>query len=277
MNIPYSSQIFYIVCKLVADKEEHRRINFLSGIHESVSKKSKALNHGKENEEPSAISDPSTCQDLVLGQVNGGADCMPNEPKQNCSICAPASAMSENSFSQSTEGSSGDSHEDDSLAIVPVQKLEASSSSISLLIRELPELRPGWPLLRRTILPDRKTSTGSLVQQISVVQWAMRLPSRNLPSDANLDTKESRCDRDEDRSTNLNSESGAIVLVGTENASPPPSPSSSSTELPKELEGLHEKYSATCRLFKYEELCLATSNFMPGLYSYILVSDKLCP
>lgn len=208
----------------------------------------------------------------MLEPVNGGADCMGSEPKQNCSICAPASAMPENSCSQSIEGSSGDGHEDNSLAIVPVQKLEASSSSTSLLIRELPELRPGWPLLRRAILPDRQTSTRSSVRQISVVQWAMRLPSRNFQSAASLDAKESTCDGDEDRSTNLDSQSGAIVLLGTENASAPPSPSRSSTELPKELEGLHEKYSATCRLFKYEELCLATSNFTAGLFSSTLVS-----
>lgn len=246
------------------EKEEHRRNGLLGGIHQSVSKKSKAINHGKANEEPSTICDPSACQSLELGLVNGGTDCKESEPKQICSICAPLSAMPENSCSQSIEGSSGDSHhEDDSLAIVPVQKLEASSSSISLLIRELPELRPGWPLLRRAILPDRQTSTKSSVRQISVVQWAMRLPSRNFPSAASLDNIESSCDGDEDLSTNLDGESGAIVPVGTENASAPPSPSRSSTKLAKELEGLHEKYSATCRLFKYQELFSATSNFMP--------------
>ncbi|CBI18962.3 unnamed protein product, partial [Vitis vinifera] len=219
------------------EKEEHRRNGLLGGIQQSVSKKSKALNHGKVNEEPSTICDPSACQSLELGL---------------------------NSCSQSIEGSSGDSHhEDDSLAIVPVQKLEASSSSISLLIRELPELRPGWPLLRRAILPDRQTSTKSSVRQISVVQWAMRLPSRNFPSAASLDNIESSCDGDEDLSTNLDGESGAIVPVGTVNASAPPSPSRSSTKLAKELEGLHEKYSATCRLFKFQELFSATSNFMP--------------
>lgn len=223
-------------------------------------KKSKAINHGKENEVPLPICDLSTCQGLDLGLGNGNSDCKESEPKRNCLICAPASAMPADSCGQQSieEGSSGDSHGDDSLAIVPVQKLEASSSSVSLLIRELPELRPGWPLLRREILPDQKTSTKSSVRQISVVQWAMRLPSRNSPS--------ASFDADEDRSTNLDSESGAIVPVGTNNASSPPSPSCSPTNLPKELEGLHEKYSAVCRLFKYQELLSATSNFMPGLF-----------
>ncbi|EEF46074.1 ATP binding protein, putative [Ricinus communis] len=39
--------------------------------------------------------------------------------------------------------------------------------------------------------------------------------------------------------------------------------SSSVVGLPEELKGLHERYSSSCRLFSYEELCSATSNFMP--------------
>lgn len=54
---------------------------------------------------------------------------------------------------------------------------------------------------------------------------------------------------------------GALVPIDAGTFSKPCSPSNS-TDLPDELEGFHEKYSATCRLFTYQELVQATSNFM---------------
>ncbi|NP_001238713.1 protein kinase family protein [Glycine max] len=104
------------------------------------------------------------------------------------------------------------------LAIVPVQTNDAAS-------------KPGWPLLRKTIVSDRKCSQRSLLCQISVVQWAMHKSGALVPVDAEIGTA--------------------------------PSTEHNSRSIPKELEGLHEKYSSTCRLFKYQELVLATSNFLP--------------
>ncbi|KAE9446520.1 hypothetical protein C3L33_21594, partial [Rhododendron williamsianum] len=156
---------------------------------------------------------------------------------------------------QSTESSTsgdGDGEQDNSMALVTVQKVEDEPSSISLLITEMPERKFGWPLLRRAFLPDR---------QISVVQWAMQLPSRNCFLSAY--SKQSTCNQQEDQSSELDGESGAIVLVGADTLSAPSSPSSSRS-IPEELEGLHEKYSSTCRLFKYQELLRATSNFIPA-------------
>lgn len=101
-----------------------------------------------------------------------------------------------------------------------------------------------------------------------MVQWAMRLPSRYFTlSIENLTRKDDDLDQDHDHDQDqcvLDGETGAIVLVGNETVSVPSSPDCLSRCLPEELEGLHEKYSATCRLFKFKELESATSNFIQG-------------
>ncbi|KAL3621805.1 hypothetical protein CASFOL_034291 [Castilleja foliolosa] len=148
-----------------------------------------------------------------------------------------------------------DHNKDNSMAIVPVYKVEAASSSISLLLRELPETKPGWPLLRRAIISNKKSLYNS---QISVVQWALRLPDRYCLSIENSN----RADNDFSGRGQLDGESGAIVTIGNEIYSVPTSPDRISGS--EELEGLQEKYAATCRIFKFHELVNATFNFLPG-------------
>ncbi|XXG39395.1 hypothetical protein AAC387_Pa01g0361 [Persea americana] len=143
---------------------------------------------------------------------------------------------------------------DGSLALVPVQTMEAASSSISLLMRELPELRPGWPLLRRAVLPERQSSERSTAKKISVVQWAMRLPTRHSTAAVHPDHKTMNR-----AVASLDGGSGAIVPVG--DVVSPKSDDMELKNLPKEFEFLHEMYSSTCRLFSYQELQSATSNF----------------
>lgn len=242
--------------------EDHRRSGFLSVINWSLSKSSKVLTEGNTNMGRKAIYDQDTCRNLEQGLVDFGSNSMESFQKQKCSVCASASLLSNDSCNHLGEESSGDGGEDNSLALVPVQTVEASSSSISLLIRELPELRPGWPLLRRAILLDHQPSDCTAVQKISVVQWAMRLPSREIPSTLVSDHKQGSCYQEADKPFTLDGESGAIVPVDTETVSST-SLSHSSSNLPKELEDLHDKYSSNCRLFTYQELLSATLNFIP--------------
>ncbi|KAM7507794.1 hypothetical protein LguiA_018247 [Lonicera macranthoides] len=240
--------------------EDHRRNGLLNVIQRSLSKNSKVLNDSNVN----------NCENLMLALVKANSECANSDEKRSCSICSAESLLPENN-SAGPEDPSGDGEEDNSMAIVP---LEASSSSISLLIREVPELRPGWPLLRRAISSKRLGLEGSSVQKISVVQWAMRIPRRSCLQITNLDEKRHSCECDEGeknvsyecdegQSGELNGENGAIVLVSNENVSTLSSPNRSSCSLPIELVNLHEKYVATCRLFKYKELLSATSNFRP--------------
>lgn len=242
--------------------EDHHRKSLLAAFQRSLSKNSKITNDSNAST-PAATSSQGNCEKMQLALVKAGYDFEESTPKKCCSICSPNSVLLDSNCSQPTDEDecSNDGHEDNSMAIVPVQKLEGSSSSISLLLRELPELRPGWPLLRRAILSNRQSSDGSSVRQISVVQWAMRLPSRGCLQITNSDEKHS-CESEKERSSELNGETGAMVLVGDENVSAS-SPHCKSRSLPIELEGLHDKYAATCRLFEYQELVSATSNFKP--------------
>ncbi|XVF64488.1 hypothetical protein PTKIN_Ptkin09bG0173700 [Pterospermum kingtungense] len=222
----------------------------------ALSKNSKVLSEGNANAETNLKSDGTKDKKLEEALVKASLE---SAPKQNCSICGSGDKLLVHSSCHLSAKESSDSDATDgdkSLAIVPVQKAEAASGSITMLIKQLPEIRPGWPLLRRAVLPDRQQQfpDRSSSRQISVVQWAMRLPSRRTLYLANSDPKQEGCDK--------YGESGAIVPVGLENVTAPPSPDHNSPNQPKEYEGLHEKYSATCRLFKYQELLAATSNFL---------------
>lgn len=252
---------------LYAGNEEYGPNSLMSMMMQGTwSKNSKVLNEGNAN---MSLKE----QDLEQSFAKAFLACTNNPVKQKCSICPPNPEFPDNSCRQSAEEPSGlggedkplalTGGEDNSLALVPVQKEVVACSSISMLIKELPELKPGWPLLRRATLSDRKAPDRSLVRQISVVQWALRLPSRHYSFSSNSDHKKVSCHQSEDQSSSLDSESGAIVPVGTETLTPPPD--YNSKRLPKELEGFHEKYSSTCRLFNYEELVSATSKFLTGL------------
>ncbi|KAF8377079.1 hypothetical protein HHK36_030452 [Tetracentron sinense] len=207
--------------------------------------------------------------------TNGGSQGVDNDHRRKSIFCAIRGLLSKNSKAAMAESNQRNhreamkqncknfpldtpcvhsGNEENSLALVPVQILEAGSSSISLLIQVFPELRAGWPILYREILPKRQASERSSVRKITVVQWEMQLPGRNSSDTVDTDQKQSCCIEDEDHCSNLNGDSGAIVPIGADAAS---------KSLPKELEDLHEKYSSTCRLFGYQELLSATSNFMP--------------
>ncbi|KAI4337864.1 hypothetical protein L6164_016233 [Bauhinia variegata] len=235
--------------------EHHRRNGLLASVHRTFNKSSKVLNddnagsHGKDS-----------CQNSAHSLAKIFLDSTETLQKKSCSVCAPTSSLPNTSCDQSAEESSGDDDNENPLAIVAVHNAEAAPSTTTLSVGELPQLKPGWPLLHRTILSDRKSAERSLVRKISVVQWAMRLPSRNL---SYHDHKQSNCDQGQGQSLGLDSESGAIVPVDAERGSASSSPDHNSRSIPKELEGLHERYSSTCRLFKYQELALATSNFLP--------------
>ncbi|KAI3685579.1 hypothetical protein L6452_34827 [Arctium lappa] len=232
----------------VGEKDHHKN-RFLSVIHRSLSSNPKLPDNGNVYDKCNQID----CKKLELALVKTKSDCITNGMKYNCSLCSPDSVL------PTTACVLEETSEDDEsfMALVPVKKLEASSSSR--------DLRPGWPLLRRAISSNRLSQDRSPVRQISVVQWAMRLPTRNLLQITNSDLSDDDIvDKEKDRSLDLNGENGAIVLVhGDEIQSDSGSQLSGEICLPEELEGLHEKYSGSCRLFRYQELVAATMNFKP--------------
>jgi hypothetical protein len=93
--------------------------------------------------------------------------------------------------------------------------------------RELPEVAAGWPLLRKDIMPASPECS-----EVSVVEWAMRLPSRCSP----------------------------LTPVG----SAAPVTEEVAEEVQEELASIREKYSSTYTMFSYRDLARITSNFSPG-------------
>ncbi|GAB2240060.1 hypothetical protein Droror1_Dr00020578 [Drosera rotundifolia] len=84
----------------------------------------------------------------------------------------------------------------------------------------------------------------------------MQLPSRNL-----LMSQTSTCSKDQGHEP---SNVTALLRVRSKNALQHSSSGNKSHSLPPELEELREKFFPACRLFQYQELQAATSNFAPG-------------
>ncbi|KAL3513729.1 hypothetical protein ACH5RR_026446 [Cinchona calisaya] len=253
---PSSSRI------IAKEIEHHHRNGLLNAIQRSLTKNNKEITDRNVAKGMTTFDSGTNLTLDHLASENAGSKYKDGSMKNGCPICSLGAVSENDQCTESAEESSCDGSKENSMAIVPLQKIEAASSSISLLMRELPEVRPGWPLLRRAILSNKRTSNNSSVRQTSVVQWALRLPSRHFLS---IDSNEKgrACNHDKDQSPKLDEKCGAIVPVGNGTLPAPASSEDISKALPKELEGLHEKYSATCRLFKYEELLSATSNFIP--------------
>ncbi|XP_055833291.1 protein kinase STUNTED [Solanum dulcamara] len=240
--------------------EHHHGNRLLSVIQRTLTKNSKVLNDstGLRSTNSCRQGGYQTLGEALLKAASASAE---NSLKQNCSVCSPDCPLSDNSCIQTHEEPSDNNRDDNSMAIVPVQRQESGSSSIALLIKDLPEVRPGWPLLHRAILSTRQAADTSSIRKLSVVQWALFLPTRRLLCIEDADRKDVQSADDESQAPAPDEESGAIVPVNHETMSSKSSPDNSPRTLPRELDGLHEKYSATCRLFKFQELLLATSSF----------------
>lgn len=237
--------------------EHHHGNRLLSVIQRTLTKNSKVLN------DSTGLRPTNSCREggyQTLGEalLKAASASAENSLRQNCSVCSPNCLLPDNSCTQTDEEPSDNNRDDNSMAIVPVQSQESGSSSITLLIKDLPEVRPGWPLLHRAILSNRQTADTLSIRKLSVVQWALCLPTRHLLCIEDADRRDLHSADDESQAPALD---GAIVPVNHKTTSSKSSPENSPRALPRELDGLHEKYSATCRLFKFQELLLATLNF----------------
>lgn len=70
----------------------------------------------------------------------------------------------------------------DQSLVVNAKMVEVRPSSISVLVRRLPDKRLGWPLLQRAVSASRQAPKDDGARKMSVVQWVMNLPNRALPS-----------------------------------------------------------------------------------------------
>ncbi|GAB4855702.1 hypothetical protein Ancab_024344 [Ancistrocladus abbreviatus] len=175
--------------------------------------------------------------------------------------CTPTSPWRDHSSNQLEELNS-ESGEDSPLALVPYHKPAPSSGELIAMDQEPSKLKLGWALLRWMFLPKHPSENKTSTKKASAVRHISKLPLQHSSTAIHPDEIHSNSAEKDDPLSSLNGENGAIVPVGS-TAAPPLSPNHGFNPLRKELEGLHEKYSSTCRLFTYQELVSATSNFTP--------------
>ena len=164
----------------------------------------------------------------------------------------PNTVLPDHLCTQCAEESLNGGNKENALALVPAKS------------KLWPESNPSWALLRRVFLPNQQRPDKSSLKK-SVMQWVLKLPSRQSLAAVYPDHRRNKSDRNEDNSLNLDGDNGAIVPF-SDIALSPSSPGYCLKSHSKELKELAEKYSSACRLFSYQELLLATSNFKPGLF-----------
>ncbi|KAJ6737282.1 hypothetical protein OIU85_019355 [Salix viminalis] len=175
----------------------------------------------------------------------------------------PHLLLPDDSGTQVSEESCWDGSDDNSWALVPIQTSKAPSNSDSNVSEASSESKKGWSFLRRVLFPKQQRTEKAQVKRLPVVKWVFRTPTRNSSSVVHPDQKQNISLADEDQNSNLEAENYAIVPMGPEVAWTPISPCHDLNGIPEELKDLRERYSSSCRLFSYEELAMATSNFIP--------------
>ncbi|CAG7904840.1 unnamed protein product [Brassica rapa] len=122
-----------------------------------------------------------------------------------------------------TTARASDRSEDDDDKCLKAKEIVSEKGSTTMLVRKQPEAIPGWPLLRRAFTSAAQPVTS---------HRPLKLPPRSSKQIGydSITTKKSSSDN-------------------------------SLRKPPKELEGLYERFSSACQVFKYKELVSATSNF----------------
>ncbi|CAM0950202.1 unnamed protein product [Alopecurus aequalis] len=110
--------------------------------------------------------------------------------------------------------------------------------------RELPEVAAGWPLLRKDIMPASPECS-----EVSVVEWAMRLPSR--------------CSTLTPVRSDKLSDHGATSQSRSDSAEPSWMTEEAAEQVQEELASIREKYSSMYTMFSYSDLAMITSDFSP--------------
>ncbi|KAI4317077.1 hypothetical protein L6164_024986 [Bauhinia variegata] len=176
---------------------------------------------------------------------------------RNCESCAQLTALQENSAIELTLVLSDDHEKEKSLALVPIQKLD-DVSKFSIVVQESNQSKPAWSRLHHAFLPKKQTQK-SFMRNTSIFQQAIRQPSWHSSALVHPDHKQTNIKQDDD--STLYGDRGAMVPLGSDSIAPPLC--RDLIGLPKELLGLLEKYSSSCRFYGFQELVSATANFLP--------------
>ncbi|KAG8089575.1 hypothetical protein GUJ93_ZPchr0011g28872 [Zizania palustris] len=218
---------------------------------------------------------PAGCSVIAVnnGKIVFHRDAVQQEPYNSASTMTETPRRSYRKLLSSMIGEKlRDDHEQDnrrvSRAVTMPIRSPAPPKEISLALvpvkvnrHESAEEATGWPFLRKKFLPDRKPALRD-ISKMSVVQWAMRLPSRySSVSPA----------RSEYITTRAGTITSASWILHDRVAVPSGSNLGRSSvvieeldkKIPEELISLKEKFPSVYSSFSYTELAKITSNFSP--------------
>ncbi|KAG7647121.1 putative protein kinase RLK-Pelle-RLCK-VI family [Arabidopsis thaliana] len=242
-------------------KSDARR-NTLSSFFQmpvTLRKNTKVVNHS-EVEEEEAEEDHCNGQSLRRSLVYA---CLGNCSVRDMNSLPTPGNLSRSSSCNGDQDDNADLHK--AMALVPAKFPEDLTPFITMLVKELPEFRPGWPLLCRVASSDVLASAprSSSFRKIPVVQWVLKLPARTNSVVGSSDTKQIGFDSSEseenDKLSSSNVERQAIVP--DESMIVKCSLDHSSGRFPENVEGLQARISTSCQFFTYKELVSVTSNF----------------
>lgn len=182
--------------------------------------------------------------------------CEKKSLQTKCESCESDSVLLDNSGTQLTDELPVDGNEDDSLTLVPFQRLNSIKTQNSHCFK------PGWSILRWTLLRRQQHKEKS-DEKTSVMGQVSKPLSSHTSAVVYPDQKHINSSQDGADSSMPDGISGATVSLGSNEICPLPTPNHGMESLPEEFLDLCKKYSSNCRLFSYEELLLATSNFLP--------------
>ncbi|XP_004289287.1 PREDICTED: probable receptor-like serine/threonine-protein kinase At5g57670 [Fragaria vesca subsp. vesca] len=198
------------------------------------------------NNRKSSMKNVEVLEDVKVNQ------CEKKSLQTKCQNCEGGSVLLDNSGTQLP----GDETKDESLALVPFQSLNSVKN-------QRPHcFKPGWSILRWTFLRRQQHKEKS-PEKTSVLGRFSKPLSSHTSAVVHPDQKHSNSSQDGDHSSMPDGISEATVSLGSNESFPPLTPNHGMESLPEEFLELCKKYSSSCRLFSYEELLLATSNFLP--------------
>lgn len=120
--------------------------------------------------------------------------------------------------------------------------------------------RSGWARLRRSVLQgSRGGSEDSTTKKSSVVQWLLKLPNRQSVAAIYPDQKQFSSSNRDECCSHLEEEKDSVILYSADTNSD----AHSNKIFSEELKDIQEKYLTKCKVFSYQELSLATNNFIP--------------
>lgn len=175
--------------------------------------------------------------------------------------CTPTSSWADYTPDFQEEESCIDVRSDSSVAYQTPEASSKQNFGMGQQVHEHNNQR--WALVRGVFLPKKHHSDKASKRKNSVVRCLSKWRTHHSTMTIHPDDKQVQSAHEDDQSTEIGGQNGAIVPVVPYASSPPRSPTHGMKIFAEELASFHAKYLFMCRLFTYQELLSVTSGFLP--------------